>query len=611
MKDLDSKIKVEVLEENEKFYQVNILVKKSLGGEEYRIDGFKISKSNENFLLLHLPSWTHTKIDSISMISDLKYNDLIEHITGSFFDKYKIYDDKNIISFYDIDYYEVYKIKSFEIEGITFQALSVHYYFFEDRVEIELPDIYKYRLKNQKNIDNFKKIIERKFRSEKLEDNKNKTNYFKYLDFCLDGKAITKLEKIKYFLNLDLKKEFLDPTIKVTGGSIVGINYKWTYIEKLVSLLFDEFIYQYEDYSFDQYSNLSLEDIVNDKDYSGSKISSEDIFNIEKDDSKDNKKEFDKFGRIKNPENNPLEYYPNTELRIIGGEKRKVIINYTYNMINRGHFTYFHMDILKWIGILRYAKSSNLIQLNARGYIGESFSAKRVKSSIDTLYKCGLVNRSKAVTVDENTGNILNTAGWQILTLDRMGVNLLKSVYGNEYKIDNYALLRDYTTIRSNLSTNQWLIYWLTQYPEHVKNNYRLDRIIYKKSIEFVGAKIDAYVNIKGHELVAESVRKNDLLIDKMEIGNLRFKLERLIDLFDNLDQLYSKYESVKFEERPIIMLIFESFDHMKEIYENIKDILDNNPSQKVYFTTDIKMYNDDPDKFFVIEDNEFVPARL
>lgn len=44
-------------------------------------------------------------------------------------------------------------------------------------------------------------------------------------------------------------------------------------------------------------------------------------------------------------------------------------------------------------------------------------------------------------------------------------------------------------------------------------------------------------------------------------------------------------------------MLVCEDDDHMDEVYEVIKELLEENPDYEVFFTTDLNMYNEDVDQ--------------
>ena len=138
------------------------------------------------------------------------------------------------------------------------------------------------------------------------------------------------------------------------------------------------------------------------------------------------------------------------------------------------------------------------------------------------------------------------------------------------------------------------MVYWLKTYKDEIGEDYETSCVIYLKGIEYIGARIYATVTVNDYPMVAEPIRR----VEEFEIDSnkqwLCEKIKRLSLLFDNLDQLYHGKDEISFPQRPTIVLVCEDDEHIFEVLETIKLILPEIHDQKIWFSSDLRIFNYD-----------------
>ena len=57
-------------------------------------------------------------------------------------------------------------------------------------------------------------------------------------------------------------------------------------------------------------------------------------------------------------------------------------------------------------------------------------------------------------------------------------------------------------------------------------------------------------------------------------------------------DRLYHEKDEISFPQRPIIVLICEDDDHIREIWESIQPVLPKINGQEIWFSSDLRIFN-------------------
>ena len=324
-------------------------------------------------------------------------------------------------------------------------------------------------------------------------------------------------------------------------------------------------------------------------------------------------KETSELGRILNADNNPFMFYPHTVLRLEPPKFRKSMIELV-NAITRGSVVGigpFEINLLMWVEKLRYVTKSMLLKLIENGYVSigwrPNINAKKMTDVLKKMQEYNLIELSKFVMVDDNgeQGNDnhqlidenaeqgdIKGAKYLIVTVGKTGNTLLHELGKNTRSYNPFDILQDGNNVKRYLSANQWLIHWLTTYKDRQDMNYETSCIIQQKGSEFIGARFYATVTLNDMPMVCEPIRR----CEEFEIAALHAevhsKMDRLTSMFGNLDQLYKGREEFVFSQRPTIVLICEDDEHIAEVRDMFSDIVENNPEQRFWFTTDQRVYN-------------------
>ncbi len=313
-------------------------------------------------------------------------------------------------------------------------------------------------------------------------------------------------------------------------------------------------------------------------------------------------KELTPAGRIANAEKSDFRYIPGSVLISDGSvpdsERKNIhILAAAMSKGIMGGIGPYEFGVLKWVARLKYLTTVMLQELTYYGYIDTGWrgSIKRDKYAelIKRMLVYDILNRSHFGTLDED--GVLSAVGFsasKVLTVGKNGGMVLKefAIEGNRY--NPFDVIREAHTIKSSLTVNQWLIYWLRAFKNRIGDNFDSAFVMKRIGAQYTAARLYATVQVDDKVLVGEAVRRGDSSQQDANCEFLRNKLERMIQIFDNPDEMYKETRKITYPSRPIINLICEDDEHISEIYEVIKDIIKNNPQQKIWFTHDLRVFN-------------------
>ncbi len=205
----------------------------------------------------------------------------------------------------------------------------------------------------------------------------------------------------------------------------------------------------------------------------------------------------------------------------------------------------------------------------------------------------GLISLTRFVTLNEDGSTDGSSCSvMRIITLGKNGSTLLRELGKKGGRYNAFDIFQDGNTVKRILATNQWLIYWLRTYKDEVGENFETSCVIQLKGTEYTGARFYATVTINDCPMVAEPVRRTEDFEAESIKQWLREKIERFALMFDNLDQLYHEKDEISFPQRPIIVLICEDDDHIREIWESIQPVLPKINGQEIWFSSDLRIFN-------------------
>lgn len=331
-------------------------------------------------------------------------------------------------------------------------------------------------------------------------------------------------------------------------------------------------------------------------------------------------KEKNELGRIKNADNSPFVFYPRTVLRVeetsvgIGLDSKKRLFDLVaaLNRGSLGGIGPFEINILEWINKLRYVTSPMVLDLIEAGYVSfgwrNDVTVAKLRKIINRMSDYNLINLTRFMTVNDE-GELINQkhSNMRIITMGRNGSILLHELGKSTSHFNAFDIFQDGNTVRRYLAVNQWLIYWLKTYKEEIGENYETNCVVCQKGIEFLGARMYAMVTLNDYTMIAEPVRRAEQFEIEGNKQRLREKIERIMVMFNNVDQLYQRKDEINFPQRPIIVFVCEDDDHIAEVLEEIKSVLPNDNAQNVWFTSDLRIFNYDErgKRFFSLNDGE------
>lgn len=300
----------------------------------------------------------------------------------------------------------------------------------------------------------------------------------------------------------------------------------------------------------------------------------------------------------------PFRYVPRTVLRLESVVKPDKVVQRrrmddlvrALNQGERGGIGPFEIDVLDWVNKLRYVTTEMIMDLYEGGYLlsgWRSVKKDKLPDIFNRLEKYQLVNLSRFTSVDENgCVNSSEYSSGRIVSLDRQGSNVLNEL-GIRASFNPFDIYQNGNTVKGYLATNQWLVYWLKNHPEEVKNNYATARVLFLLTTERNGARIYATVTCSGKTMLAEPLRRCDEFMKDQNQKEVFNKLERLVNILDNPNDIYCEMEAVHFEGRPIITYVCEDEAHIGEAWEMLREETKKYPQQEIWLTSDLRIYND------------------
>lgn len=324
-------------------------------------------------------------------------------------------------------------------------------------------------------------------------------------------------------------------------------------------------------------------------------------------------------GRVKNALSGSYMYVPQTVLRPEPIEKR-FPTNALVMAIHKGEIGSFEIEVLDWVSKLKYSTKAMIMDLIISGYISlgkrEKISADKMSVIFDRLCKYSLIDLTRMVSVTDE-GNAIDEKRRSIMrvnTIGKTGYHLLKEIGRSPQRRDEFTVLADGNTVKKCLSSNQWIIYWLTHFTKEQIVDYSIVQMVHLFGTEWNAARIYATVNMEKKAMIAEPVKRCADFEVEMENEWMRGKYLRFVELFDNLDKLYAgTREPVVYTSRPVITYLCEDDDHINEVILNLRTLMDEHPQQEVWFTTDQRTfnYNMKGKRFLKLEENQLVAVNL
>ncbi len=317
----------------------------------------------------------------------------------------------------------------------------------------------------------------------------------------------------------------------------------------------------------------------------------------------------------------PLVFVPNTVLRLEEyiekheliksekkGSKKNIDINVNIPLdslisaLTQNDFIGpFELDVLTWISRLRYVTTAMLMDLYVSGYIAPSWrkiTKDKFSTIINRMQKYNLVNVTRFASFNDASQVFDSKAVNRVYTLGKNGNALLRQL-GRESSYSAFDIYQDGNVVKSYMAANQHLVRWLASYPSYIKNNYETNHVVYALGSKKTGARLSGLVRCGNGTVIIESVRRSDRWTYDESSAFLRDKLTRIITLISDCDNLYRRSvfggSEVKYEltENPVICYTCEDEEHIKEIWNIIKPVAVENPDQRIWFTHDLNVYND------------------
>ena len=585
---------IEILQRDESTYLANI----HFLDKDYVLGAFRIIEYEKERIIIYLPAWTKTifpsSVQNILSVEGLGINKIIEEISRNFalFKGYS-YKDLIVASFYNSYYIKLMSCR-FYIDDQYELNIPILENVINNKIDINIIDSYKnqYPHINEEFWDWIKKIIRNSY-PESKDLTEDISLDFTQMGFILKSHVDKKLyNNLDFIRRISMISKIHYPDIKFVNPYGVGNwthpNYTW---DKFVGFLLYDF-----DLFIDNYKNHLNENLGG-----GCLTLEEGEIKEGVDCDEEENKPVNEYKRVLQTEKSPFIYYPNTKIRVKEISKNKAVVYYR-NRVLKGKIEQIKLSILKLIGRFKYLNTNMIIHLVENSYIEsnsnwrESNFKRRLGKQISDMEDGGLILGSYLTSVDED-GNAIGESSFKILTLDYYGIQILNNITGFYYYNDGMDLLQDPNTIRAKLAASQWLIFWLCDYKDENISEYKTDWVISKKSENSLAARIYAYININDRHMIAEPIRRVDPKIKKINDEDIKSKVYRLIKLFEDNKYLYSREKEIYFSSRPSLMLVCEDDDHMDEVYEVIKELLEENPDYEVFFTTDLNIYNEDVDQ--------------
>lgn len=258
--------------------------------------------------------------------------------------------------------------------------------------------------------------------------------------------------------------------------------------------------------------------------------------------------------------------------------------------------TAIHVEMLSWLNELRYMTADMFDKLASAGLIPKA--AGSFDDVLEWMNKYKQIDFFRLIVI--RSQNLHNTSSiWdrtRICLLGKPGETLLQEL-GREHGYSVYERFKDGTAVKAVLAVNQWLVYWLSTYPDVFSDHYAPSRVIHIRNVQESGARLYATIACGDITVIGEPVRRDEQN-DRMQT-KVCGKFERFLAVFAaDKELLYcSLEERIALSERPIICYICEDDAHMEEVYHCLRPLLQDNPAQEVWYTTDERVCLDHSDE--------------
>lgn len=345
-------------------------------------------------------------------------------------------------------------------------------------------------------------------------------------------------------------------------------------------------------------------------------------------------KRTNKLGRIQNACESPFRFVPQTVLRLETAldedgknekGKKNVHKRLEADLVealtkgpNGGGIGPFEIMIVSWVERLRYVTSAMLLDLIHGGYISRGWREKITKDKLriatNRLARYNLVEVTRFVSVDENGIPLSSSkSAGRVFTLGSTGSTMLREMGKATSHYRAFDVYQDGNAVKRYLTANQWLVYWLINFPEQIGENYRTNGVVYQYGSDLQGARFYATVTCNDCTMVAEPVRRVEEFEGKTHKARVRRKLNRFLELFNNMGELYTGQDEVIFPDRPVVVYVCEDDEHIREVWKMISDIALENPKQEIWLTSDQRIFNYNMigQRFLKMENDEFKAIDL
>lgn len=248
-------------------------------------------------------------------------------------------------------------------------------------------------------------------------------------------------------------------------------------------------------------------------------------------------------------------------------------------LLEKGHIGEVEKIILLAINNLVFATSLQITTyLNKHG---ANIESKSVARKLTRLKEKSFIKQIEFVS--ENS-----TSSYKAYYLGYHGIGLLRALDKKTYS-QGYVSEIKTSKIKCLLASNQLLTQVMG--PD---TQFKVSKIILNENIRNCIVRPQSILTSNGKTYLVEVIRKTDNW--REEFLNKLHRYENVIEHYDNLN--------VKFDEKPELLVQGESYDHMLEIMNMIKDRQEEVKIDIIYTYDRILLYNLE-DAFFALEEKQ------
>ena len=236
-------------------------------------------------------------------------------------------------------------------------------------------------------------------------------------------------------------------------------------------------------------------------------------------------------------------------------------------LLEKGHIGEVEKMVLVAINNLVFATSLQITTyLNKKGI---SIESKSVARKLTRLKEKSFIKQIEFVS--ENS-----TSSYKAYYLGYHGIGLLRALDKKTYS-QGYVSEIKTAKIKCLLASNQLLTQVMNG-----DNDFKVSKIILNENIRNCIVRPQSILNCNDKTYLIEAIRQTDGW--KEEFSNKLARYENVIEHYDNLN--------VKFSEKPILIVQGESYDHMIEIMNMVKNKSEGVKIDIIYTYDRILLYN-------------------